>query len=313
VRRGARLGALLLWLAAWLVAAPARGGGPLPVVTTSTDLKALVEAVGGARVRVSSLAPALHDPHSVEVKPGQLAELRDAALLVRIGLDHETWLAGPLRVVGEPRLLPGGAADLDCSRGISLLQAETPRVRSERGVHVHGFGNPHYWLDPENARPITLAIQGALARLSPGDAALFEANRARFLQGLDTALPRWRQALAPYRGTRVVVAHESWPYFAARFDLQVVAALEPTPGVPPSAAYLAALTGRMKEAHVRLIITEPSTSSSLVAQVAARSGAQPVILIPSVGGDPEARDYLALFDVDVKRLAAALAAAPVAR
>jgi hypothetical protein len=55
-----------------------------------------------------------------------------------------------------------------CSTGIS---------RAERGVHVHGFGNPHYWLDPENARPITERIQGALARLSPADAALFEANR----------------------------------------------------------------------------------------------------------------------------------------
>jgi ABC-type Zn uptake system ZnuABC Zn-binding protein ZnuA len=166
--RGALTGALL-----WLAAAPAWGGGPLPVVTTTTDLKALVEAVGGARVRVVSLAPPLHDPHSVEVKPGALAELKAAALLVRIGLDHEPWLARPLRAVGEARLLPGGAADLDVSRGIALLDAETPRVRPERGVHVHGFGNPHYWLDPENARPITERIQGALVRLSPGDAALF--------------------------------------------------------------------------------------------------------------------------------------------
>jgi len=174
-------------------------------------------------------------------------------------------------------------------------------------VHVHGFGNPHYWLDPENARPITEAIEGALARLDPADAALFAANRARFLQALGRALPRWRQALAPYRGARVVVAHESWPYFAARFDLQVVAALEPTPGVPPSAAHLAALTGRMKDAGVRVLIAEPSTDGSLVARVAARSGARPVILIPSVGGDPDARDYLSLFDVDVARLAAGLA------
>jgi len=109
-----------------------------------------------------------------------------------------------------------------------------------------------------------------------------------------------------------VVAHESWPYFARRFGLTVVAALEPTPGVPPSAAYLAALTARMKAAGVRVIIAEPSTSASLVAQVAARADARAVTLIPSVGGDPEARDYLALFDVDVARLVAALAAAPAA-
>ena len=306
--RGALTGALL-----WLAAAPAWGGGVLPVVTTTTDLKALVEAVGGARVRVVSLAPPLHDPHSVEVKPGALADLRSAALLVRIGLDHEPWLARPLRAVGDARLRPGGPADVDVSRGIALLDAETPRVRAERGVHVHGFGNPHYWLDPENARPITERIQGALARLAPDDAALFEANRARFLRDLDAGLARWRHALAPYPGPRVVVAHESWPYFARRFGLTVVAALEPTPGVPPSAAYLATLTERMKAARVPLLIVEPSTSASLVAQVTARTGARAVTLIPSVGGDPEARDYLALFDVNIARLTAALAAAPAAR
>jgi ABC-type Zn uptake system ZnuABC Zn-binding protein ZnuA len=301
--RGALTGALLS-----LVAAPAWGGGVLPVVTTTTDLKALVDAVGGARVRVVSLAPPLHDPHSVEVKPGALAELKAAALLVRIGLDHEPWLARPLRAVGEARLLPGGPADLDVSRAVALLDAETPRVRPERGVHVHGFGNPHYWLDPENARPITAHIQGALARLAPADAALFEANRARFLRELDVGLARWHAVMAPYQGTRVVVAHETWPYFARRFGLTVVAALEPTPGVPPSAGYLATLTERMKASRVPLIIAEPSTSTSLIGQVTARAGARAVILIPSVGGDPEARDYLALFDVNVARLAAALAA-----
>jgi ABC-type Zn uptake system ZnuABC Zn-binding protein ZnuA len=305
--RGALAGALL-----WLAAAPA-WGGPLPIVTTTTDLKALVEAVGGDRVRVASLAPALHDPHSVEVKPGALAELRGAALLVRIGLDHEPWLARPLRAVGDPRLLPGGAADLDVSRGIALLDAETPRVRAERGVHVHGFGNPHYWLDPENARPITERIRAALAELAPAEAARFAANRARFLQGLDAGLRRWRSALAPYAGTRVVVAHESWPYFARRFGLTVVAALEPTPGVPPSAAYLAALTARMKAAGVRVIIAEPSTGASLVNQVAARAEARAVTLIPSVGGDPAAGDYLALFDLNVARLVAVLATAPAPR
>jgi len=306
--RGALTGALL-----WLAAAPAWGGGPLPVVTTTTDLAALVEAVGCARVHVVSLAPALHDPHSVEVKPAALAELKAAALLVRIGLDDEPWLARPLRTVGEPRLLPGGADDLDVSRDVVLLDAETARVRPERGVHVHGFGNPHYWLDPENARPITLRIQRALSERAPADAALFEANRARFLRRLDAGLARWRAALAPYQGTRVVVAHETWPYFARRFGLVVVAALEPTPGVPPSAAYLATLTERMKAAGVRLIIAEPSTSASLVAQVARRAGARAVLLIPSVGGDPDARDYVTLFDVDVRRLVAVLGAAPAPR
>ncbi len=292
-----------------LAAAPAWGGGLLPVVTTSTDLKALVEVVGGDRVRVVSLAPPIHEPHQVEVKPSQLAQLRAAALLVRIGLDHEPWLARVAQTVNDPRFAPGGPGDLDASRGIALLQTETPRVRGERGVHVHGFGNTHYWLDPDNARPITAAIQGALLRLDPAGGPAFEQNRNRFLAELDAQLARWTQAMAPYRGTRVVVVHESWPYFAARFGLVVVGALEPTPGVPPSPSHLASLIQHMKKAGVRLLLAGPESDTAMVNQVATRSGARAVVLIPSVGGDPAARDYLSLFDVNVGRLTATLAAA----
>ncbi len=291
-----------------LAAAPGRAGGPLPVVTTSTDLKALVEVVGGDHVRVVSLAPPIHEPHHVEVKPTQLAQLRAAALLVRIGLDHEPWLARVVATVNDPRFAPGGSGDLDASRGIALLQTETPRVRSERGTHVHGFGNTHYWLDPDNARPITAAILGALAQLDPDGTPAFELNRQRFLVQLNERLARWTRAMAPYRGTRVVVVHESWPYFAQRFGLVVIAALEPTPGVPPSPSYLASLIQHMKEARVRLLLAGPESDTAVVNQVAAHGGARAVILIPSVGGDPAARDYLSLFDVNVGRLIEALAA-----
>ena len=292
-----------------LAAAPAWGGGQLPVVTTSTDLKALVEAVGGNRVQVESLAPPLHDPHVVEVRPGQLAKLKDAALLVRIGLDHEPWLARVLRSVKDPRFSLGSPHYLDTSKTIQLLQAETPRVRGERDVPHHGYGNSHYWLDPENARPITKAILDALARLAPSDRPYFEANRRRFLERLDADLARWSRAMAPHRGTRVVVVHDTWPYFAQRFGLAVVAAVESTPGVPPSASYLASLTQKMRETGVKLLIAEPYSNASVVSQVAARSGARAVTLLPSVAGDPEARDYLALFDLNIKRLTEALAAA----
>ncbi len=291
-----------------LLAARAWASGSLPVVTTSTDLKALVEAVGGDRVQVENLAPPLHDPHLVEVKPSQLAKLKAAALLVRIGLDHEPWLDRVLRSLSDPRFVRGSPHYLDTSKGIQLLQAETPRVRAERGVHVHGFGNTHYWLDPENARPMTGAILEALGRLVPAERPYFETNRRRFLEQLDASLKRWSQAMAPYRGTRVVVVHETWPYFAERFGLIVVAAIEPTPGVPPSPSYLATLIQKMREAQVKLLISEPYSNASVVNQVAARSGARAVTLIPSVGGDPEARDYLGLSDLNIKRLTEAIAA-----
>ena len=292
-----------------LAAAPAWGGGVLDVVTTSTDLKSLVEAVGGARVAVESLAPALHEPHAVDVKPGQLRHLKSAALLVRVGLDHEPWLARVRATVNDPRFAPGGAADLDVSRNIELLQTETPRLKSDAGAHVHGFGNPHYWLDPANARPITQTILDGLARLAPDGREAFTRNRALFLERLDAGVTRWTSTLAPYRGARVVVFHDSWPYFARRFGLVIVAAVEPAPGVPPSPASLASLTTSMKDGGVRVLIVEPASSASIASRVAASSGARIVTLVPSVGGDPEARDYLELFELDVRRLAEALGGA----
>ncbi len=292
--------ALLALVVALWPAAPAGAAGPLPVVTTTTDLKALVEAVGGDRVHVDSLASPVQDPHAIELKPGQIAELKSASLLVRIGLDHEPWLARALPTGGDPSVL-------DASKGVDLLQTETPRLRERSAAHVHGFGNTHYWLDPDNARPITAGIVDALARLAPAERTFFDANRRRFLERLNARLAAWLKVMAPYRGTRVVVVHDSWPYFARRFGLVVMAAVEGTPGVPPTPSILAALPQRMREAGVKLLIAEPYSNEAVVRQVASRSGATVVTLAPSVGADPVVRDYLDLFEVNVRRLVAALA------
>ena len=278
-------------LALALCAAPGQAFSQekLRVVATSADLKSLVEAVGGERVEVESLASPEQDPHSIEVKPAQLARLRGAALLVRIGLDHEPWLSKIK--LGE------NLAVVDASKNVRLLQTETPRLRVERKAHVHAYGNTHYWLDPQNARPITASILDALSKLSPADRPRFEANRSFFLNKLDSGVERWMATLAPLRGTRVVVIHDSWSYFAERFGLAIVAAAEPTPGVPPSPAELAKLFSRMREAGVKLLIADPYSDPSLVRQIAAKTGARSVTLLPS--GD----DYLGLFEANVKRLA----------
>lgn len=265
--------------------------GKLQVVATSADLKALVQAVGGDAVEVESLAAPEQDPHAVEIKPAQLARLRQAALIVRVGLDHEPWFA---------RLATAATPVLDVSKSVRLLQTATPRLRVERRTHVHAFGNTHYWLDPRNARPITAAVLDALAQLRPAQQSRFAASRTAFLARLEKRIAAWEAALKPYRGTNVVVVHDSWAYFAERFGLNIVAAAEPHPGVPPSPAELAALLQRMREAAVPLLIAEPHANPALVRQIAEKSGARAVTLLPS------GADYIGLFEENVKRLAAAL-------
>jgi ABC-type Zn uptake system ZnuABC Zn-binding protein ZnuA len=285
----------ILALAALVAAAPntrSAQDGKIRIVTTSADLKSLTEAVGGDRVAVESLAAPEQDPHSIELKPTQLARLRGADLLVKIGLDHEPWLIRALLTSKTPVV--------DVSKSIRLLQTETPRLRVERATHVHAFGNTHFWLDPHNARPIIASILAALVGIRPAQKAEFEASRDAFLRRLDPKIAEWEAALAPYRGTKVVVVHDSWAYFADCFGLQIVAAAEPHPGIPPSPAELAALFQHMREFDVHIVIAEPHANPALVRQIAEKGAAKAVILSPS------GSDYVGLFDANVKQLTAAL-------
>ncbi len=281
--------------ALFAAASPSVHAQPQPprllVVTTSPDLKSLVEAVGGDRVEVESLGQPEQDPHSIEIKPAQLVRVKQAAVLVKVGLDHEPWLA---------RLPAVSAAVIDASTAVPLLQTETPRLRTERRAHTHAYGNTHYWLDPKNAWPITASILAALAGLSPADRAVFEARREAFLSRLQARLSAWETTLAPYRGARIVVVHDSWSYFAERFALKIVAAAEPNPGVPPSPGELAALLGRLRGSDVRVLISDPHSDPSLVRQIADKGGVKAVTLLPS------GRDYVGLFEENVQRLSQAL-------
>ena len=273
----------------------------ITVAATTTDLRDIVAAVGCDRLRVESLTRPGQDPHTGEIHPRQFALLRQADVVARIGLDHEPWLPRALRAAGAtPR-------DLDASRAVVILDAETPRLRADRRPHVHALGNTHYWLDPENARPITALVVETLAAVAPADRPAFTANRERFLRELDARLVRWRAALHPHGGSRVVVAHDTWAYLARRFALTVVATVEEQPGIPPSPRYLATLIDRMREAGVKVILAEPAAPTTILARIASATGARVVTLAPSVGADPDATDYLALFDLNVRRLAEALA------
>ncbi|HWP35083.1 MAG TPA: metal ABC transporter substrate-binding protein, partial [Thermodesulfobacteriota bacterium] len=296
-----------------LALAPAHSAGaaaaarPLRVVTTTTDLRALVEAVGGDRVTVASLLAGAQPPHAFEAKPGHVALLRSADLVVRIGLDHDAWLARLLAQAGNPRIRFGAPGHVNTARGIEVLEP-VPRTGTP-ARHVHAFGNPHYWLDPENARPMTRTIADALAAAAPADREGFERRRQAFLERLDAGLARWTRALAPYRGARVVAVHDSFPYLARRFGLVVVGYVEPQPGIPPPPAHLARLVAEMRRRQVRVVLSEAWLPEELPRRVAAEAGATVVKLPTSVDSAPGTGDFVALFDRIVERLVAGFEAA----
>jgi ABC-type Zn uptake system ZnuABC Zn-binding protein ZnuA len=274
----------------------------LAVVTTTTDLKSLVEMVGGDRVAAASLVPPAMDAEDYQPRPQDLARLKDAQLVVRVGLDYDLWFDRLLKQANKPDLLRGGAGYVDASFGIALLEVRGSAV-GDQGGHAHGSGNPHYWLDPANAEIVTGFLLEAMARRDPPNAKYYEAQRIAFLDRLKVKIATWEAALKGVQGQPILAYHNSWAYLARRFRLNIAGTIEPKAGVPPSPSHLAQLVRMMNEQKVRLIVRQPFEPAKLPAFLASKAGAKVVVLAASVGAVPEAADYFALFDYNVKALA----------
>ena len=283
------------------LASPGFAQNRLLVVTTTTDLRSLTEAVGGDRVEAVSLVPPNMDAEEYQPKPQDILRLKQAKLLVRVGLDYDLWLDGLLARVMRPQIGRGGPAYVDASSGIAVLEFTGVSLGPADG-HAHGSGNPHYWLDPRNAEIITASILEGLSRIDPANAKRYEENRAAFLARLQTKLADWDRRLTFLRAVPIIAYHNSWPYFARRFRLNIAGFIEIKPGVPASASHLAGLVHTMRAHDVRIVLREPHDPQRDIAFVADQAGARIMTLAASVGALPQARDYIALFDTDVEAL-----------
>ncbi len=294
--------ALLLILA---VATPVMAAPP-KVITTTEDLAALVREVGGDKVSVESLAKGYQDPHFVEPKPSFIIKLHDADLLVVIGRELEIgWLPPLLTQSRNAKIQVGSPGYLDASMGVRILEIPTGQITRAMG-DVHPSGNPHYWLDPDNGRIIAKSIAAALSRISPSDKAYFDQRYADFDRRLTDAQQRWAAAMAPYKGTKVVTYHRSWPNFTERFGLDVIGYVEPKPGIPPSPSHTIQLIAEMKRQNVKLILVEPYFDLKTPESIARDVGGKVLVLTPSVGGVKEAGNFIALFDYNVNLLTSTL-------
>ena len=271
----------------------------LRVITTLTDLASLTQEVGGDKVDVEALAKGYQDPHFVEPKPSFLLKLRNADLLISVGLDLEIgWLPPLITQSGNGRIQPGAPGYLDASQFTEILEIPQGKLTRAEG-DVHPLGNPHYWLDPDNGRRIAKGIAAKLTEMDPGDQAYFQQREQDFEKRLAEADKKWLAQMAPYRGAKVVTYHRSWPNFAKHFGLDVVGYIEPRPGIPPTPSHTIEIVNLMKREKIKIELIEPYFDLKTPNSIASMTGGRVVVLMPSVGGKPEITDYFKLFDYDI--------------
>ncbi len=299
-------GIVIAALGPWLAAA---ADSTVNVVTTIEDLASIAREVGGDRVAVESIARGYQDPHFVEAKPSFILRLQRADLLVAVGRELEIgWLPPLIQQSRNARIQPGAQNYLDASLTARILEIPTSQITRAMG-DVHPLGNPHYWLDPENGRRIARAVLDKLVQLRPADRAHFEQRETDFERRLTDGEKRWDAAMAPFRGTKVVTYHRSFPNLADRFGLDIIGYVEPRPGIPPSPSHTLDLINEMKRQNVKIILVEPYFDLKTPQAIGRQTGALVLVMPPSVGGVKEARDYVALFDYDISLLVTALKSA----
>lgn len=289
----------------------ARAQEKVRVVTTLPVFAELVKAIGGDRVSVQAVASPIQDPHFVDAKPSYILAAGRADVWIEAGMDLEVGWA-PLVREGSRNgdIQTGGPGYVDASTHVQKLDVPTGRVDRSRG-DVHPYGNPHYWLDPLNAVPITADITLALSRVDPGNAAYYADRRRAFLAELQRRMGEWKRRMAPLQGLPIVSYHQSWEYFARRFGLELVGKLEPRPGIPPSPSHLARLMEQMRQRGVELILVEPYYEKKNPALVARETGATVVEIAnqPGAGSD----SYFGLIDQVIDEVTAAARSAKAAR
>ncbi len=280
----------------------------LNVVTATTDMAALAQEVGGDRISVESIAKGYQDPHFVEAKPSFLLRLRQADLLIVVGLQLEIgWLPPLITQSGNARVQVGAAGYLDASQFAEILDIPTGTVTRAMG-DVHPLGNPHYWLDPDNGRRIAKGIASKLGELDPSDASYFQERIQDFDKRLSAAEQKWDAEMKPFHGRKVVTYHNSLPNFAKHFGLNVIGYVEPRPGIPPTPSHTIELIGLMKRENGKIIMVEPYFDLKTPNSIARETGAKVVQYLPSVGGEKDVTDYFKLFDYDIALLTQAFQA-----
>ncbi len=298
----------LVAMAAALVslAVPVHAGAAVHVVTTVEGLAALAREVGGKRAAVESLSRGVADPHFVDANPMLAVKLRNADLLVDVGLELEVgWLPPLVNQSRNPDIQPGGRKRLTAASAVKVLDVPTGPVDRSMG-DLHPQGNPHFLNDPRRGLEVAAAIAARLAEVDPAGAAEYRANLDAFRKRTEEQIAGWDRQLAPFRGRKIFTQHRTFTYFLDWSGLVDAGELEPRPGVPPPPSHLAELVETARQQNVKAIVIENFYDAKSAEVVSRHSGAKVVQIPGDVGGDPGADTYGHYIDEVVARIAGGL-------
>ena len=288
------------------------GGSPalcakLNIVATTPDLASIAQVIGGEHIELTTLAKPTEDPHFVDAKPSFIVKLNHADVLIEGGAELEIgWLPALLDQSRNSKIAAGAPGHIACAQGVQLIEVPSALDRS-RG-DIHAAGNPHFMVDPLDAKIVAQHIAQVFASMDEKSAPAYRENLKHFTDEIDKKLAEWEKKLEPFKGRQVASYHNSWVYFGNRFGLKIDIFLEPKPGVPPTPTHLAEVILKMRSDKVRVILVDPYLNRRTAEAVAGKTGATVVDVAQFPGGVRGTEGgYIPLMDYLVNSISAALA------
>ena len=275
------------------------------VLACEPEWAALTQAVGGDKVKVTSATTALQDPHRIEARPSLIARARSADLLVCSGLELEIgWLPILLQQSANSKIAPGQPGYFETGPLLPRIELPSRVDRSEGDVHPGG--NPHVHLDPRNIARLAPLLATRLGEIDAANKAYYQATATDFSVRWAAAITRWEQRGAILKGVGVIVHHKNMTHLFNWLGVREVGALEPKPGIEPSAAHLSSLLSQLQAQPAKMVLRAAYQDARASEWIAERAKIPAVMLAYTVGGTDKAKDLFSLFDDTLDRLLGAL-------
>ncbi len=268
----------------------------LKVVATTTVIYDLVKEIGKDKVTIDYIARGDQDPHFVEVLPSYMMKLRNADILFKIGMGLEMWAS---------QLIDGSRNDklliVDLSTDINKKEVPNFKPDASHG-DVHPYGNPHYWLDPENVKVMANEIYENLASIDNNNADFYKKNYDDFIKRLNVKIAEWNNKMAKLKDNSIIFFHASWIYFAERYGIKIAGYVEPKPGISPSPSHNAELVNLIKSKKIKTILMENFYSDSAPNQLSELTGIKVIKVPTAVFGIKGVDSYIQMMDYIINQL-----------
>ena len=235
--------------------------GKVSVCVTFNALKEFTEAVGGDKVRISTIIPDGTEPHDFEPKAQDLIVLSSAKVFVYNGLGMEAWKDDAIAAVGNIELLA-----IDASNGIEVI--------SNAGGNEQNQYDPHIWLSLKNAEIEATNIKNALIKADPNNKVYYENNCSDFISRLESLYNKYKEKFNTVEKKNFITGHAAFAYLCRDFGLDQKSVEDVFAEGEPSAQQLTDLVQFCKSNDVTTIFTEelasPEVSQTLAAEVGAK-------------------------------------------